>query len=888
MKTNQNNNVATTFRNTIVVAFLITFPLFSCVFEEKTVVPDTPVVETDSPLPISDVKTEASVIESDGKTHDALENSGTDKEVFKNNLPKPAAIPVLTKEEADALVEKMKQEEEDAKKRGIIFYREKFLVVQGVADRKDDKMYKNIQETPNWAIVQKDIEGDSQPSARKQGGYFSIQSDIPLDYSFVFPLSEHAMYCYTLSTSIKGKGKVVLQEKNSDLKKDFKVDSQIFETFVLPLGKANTFSQKIVPIVSFSGDLQIESITIQQKKINTDRTVCLGTIEAISKVPDIKKANYPDCFYTAQFSTKEIIDGTPIPETIQLLIPAFRNSKIDPLSKLMRKGNWKIVIRPFSSAPDDEQEIEQVDDLESYEFTPYILVNAVTANIPALHVESGIPILEGKEYNSPYDNPINPPINGRYKDDSQKIIAQELKKVEAILATAKDVEAINANFQKHWDKKQKGYEPVYAGSSMLWIREKDSFFALPKQWNFIHPREITEENLQALIELDRFFKSQGLVFILQIVPNLYDIAALVLNPDFQKYGDQQSAVVAKQLLENGIEAQYISDEIVKHAFDYERLFVYPGDFHPEGASDVMTTIMAKRLELFREILPKQYSPELFTRVMEDTVKTWPSNTKLDIGDHKHGSFVQTPHIYYDGKLLQPTAESKIMVFGNSFVGSPQSKAFGFVSYLTSKLLYNSSARTMGGVSALTGVPQLFLTDTSSLLKGKQIVVLPISIEFLSGEGYNLTNVKLLDSKFKEMSSASFISSVSPAEYSESIYPVSTNFKYKTLRNYFLSRTGCVALSAEQLDLTIPVPVESKPKKARISLQPYYLPVFNYTASIIINDSFNHQLISNYQNPNWEVIDYEIPENTKNLTIKLDITNSSKDAMILIQDISFYQ
>ena len=181
-----------------------------------------------------------------------------------------------------------------------------------------------------------------------------------------------------------------------------------------------------------------------------------------------------------------------------------------------------------------------------------------------------------------------------------------------------------------------------------------------------------------------------------------------------------------------------------------------------------------------------------------------------------------------------------------------------------------------------------MTDTSSLLKGKQIVVLPISIEFLSGEGYNLTNVKLLDSKFKEMNRASFITSVSPAEYSESIYPVSTNFKYKTLRNYFLSRTGCVALSAEQLELTIPVPVESSPKKAPIALQPYSLPIFNYTTTITINDTFKHQLVSNYENPNWEVIDYEIPEGTKHLTIKLDKSNSSKDAMILIQDISFYE
>ena len=801
----------------------------------------------------------------------------------------PTAVPLLSKEEADALIEKMKQEESDFKKRGLIYYQECFLTVRDVSGKTKDTQYKDIQETPNWIISQNDIEKGIPPIAKKQDGYFIIKSNTPLKYSFVFPLSEYSIYSYTLSACIKGKGSVVLSEKNSNLQKEFKIDSQTFETVVQPLGDASTFSQGIIPNISFSGDLQIESITIQQQEQKKDRTVCLGTIEAISKVPDIKKAEYPDCFYTALFTTKEIFDGAPIPETIQLLIPAFRNSQIDPLSKIMKKGNWKIAVYPLSSATEKEQEIEQVDELESYEFTPYILVDATTDVIPVLH-SSGIPILEGKKYFSPYEHPVNPPIPDKYLNESRKIITQELKKVEDIIASVDDMDTINSEFQESWDKKQKQkeYESVYPGYSMLWIREKDSFFSLPKNWVFIHPQKVSEDNLQAIIELDRFFKSQGVVFILQIVPDLYDIAALSLNPEFQKYGDQQSAAVVKQLLESGVEAQYISDEIVKHAFEFERLFFYPSDFHPLGATDIMTAVMAKRLELFRDILPKQFSSDLFTRVMDDTVKHWPDNTKLDIGDHQYGSIVQVPHVYYDGKLLYPSSDSKILVFGNSFVPSPQAKGTGFVSYLAEKILYNSSERIMGGVSGLTGVPQLFLTDTQKLLKGKQIAILPVSIKYFMGEDYKFTNVKMLDTQFKKFEKATFLSSSAPTGYSLSIFPSTIDFKNETLQNYFFSHTGLVSLSKEQPEITIPIPDGQKAKTARISIQPNCHSDLKETAIITINDHFSCQLVINWNHPNWEIINYEIQENTQYLTIKLNMEKSSKGATVFIHNISFYE
>jgi len=776
---------------------------------------------------------------------------------------------------------------EEEKEYGNVYFQERFLVQQKITDKKDDPLYDDLRETINWTLVRADLTGHSAPTAKEKNGTFRIKSEIPLEYTFVHPLSEHRMYCYTLSASVQGKGIITLSEKNSGRKQEFTIDSGSSQTVSLRLGEAETFSQSILPSIIVQGNLQIESVTLYQKKMQEARTVCLGTVEQISSVPDMEKSNYPDCFYTAEFTVKEILDGNPVQEKLQLLIPAFRARKIDALSSVMKTGDFKIAIYPFASASAEDQAIEQVDEIESYEFAPFILVDAAESTIPALHT-SGIPILEGRKYVSPYDNPVNPPLAEQFVKNSKDIVARDLAKVQSIVEQVKDADAINSAFQSSWNKTQKKYDSL--DFATIWAQENNAFFSLPKKWTFFHPRKITEQNLQALIELDRFFKSQGIQFILQIVPDYRDIAALVLNPDFRRYGDYQTAVVAKQLLENGVEAQYFSDELVSKAFQYERLFFYPNDFHPdEGGMDIMTSLAAERLGLFGDLIPKDLDPQKFSRDYQDTgygsSLKWPSH--VSIGSHEAGTNVQTPYIYYDNALILPDAKSNILVFGNSFTQEPM-KANAYISYLAQKILSIPSCKTMGGVSALTGLPQLFLTDCENLLKGKTVAILPISIEFLAGEGYCLTNLKLLDTNLKNTDNKSFLASLSFANPDSAVFPSSLKFTYPKMREYFLNHTGIVALSQDQPEVSIAIPEGISPKYAQISVQPYSLPEYNFKAAITINGDFNCQLTSNLNNPNWEIIHYEIPQDQKTITVRLDESNSSKDAVVFVQNVSFYE
>ena len=763
----------------------------------------------------------------------------------------------------------MKETEQGDNKSGVVFYEEAFLSIKNTSVA--------IQQTFNWVYVPKDSAAGS--SAKKQNEGFAIQSETPLEYNFVEPLFEHTIYQYTLSCRAKGNGTIVLFQKDGKESKEFLIHSESFETVAFTLGSGFSLNTKIVSAISFQGDLQVESITILQEKLNNERTVCLGIIESISNVPDIEKANYPDCYYTAKFVVKDILDGNPTPQNIQLLIPAFLNNKIDPLSKMMKKGKWKVSIRPFSLATKEEQEIEQVDEIESFLYTPYILVAA--SNEKQIAKISGVPILEGEPYLSPFDNPVNPPLPEQYRETSMRIIEKELAKVNSFLEQTKNDESLNLDFQMAWNEKQKEYESL--DNNLVWAREQNSFFALPKKYDLVSSVKITDENVDSLVEFNRFFQSQGIQFIIQIIPDYYDIAALVLNPSFQKFGDRNSAYVAKRLLERGIEAHYLSDELVKNALKYERMYFYPGNFHPdEGTTDTATSKMAQRLEMFGDTIPKDLDPNLFSRERRDTGfgsrLKWPEN--VDIGHNEAGSNVQVPYVLYNNEILNSNPSSIILVFGNSFTLEPMTKN-AYISYLAEKILHCCSCSAMGGVSALTSFPQRFLSNPKEL-KGKLVAVLPISILYLIDKRYTFPNVKIMDNVLKNADKTEFVANLPLKQIDSPIFPTSFNFSYKFLDQYLPSRTSCVALSEVHSKVTLPIPNNINAKKVRISIQPLY----RYGASILFNGE-KCVLPSRYT-PQWEIMDFDIDETNKSITIELDIDNcSSRETKVLIGNVSLF-
>ncbi len=396
--------------------------------------------------------------------------------------------------------------------------------------------------------------------------------------------------------------------------------------------------------------------------------------------------------------------------------------------------------------------------------------------------------------------------------------------------------------------------------------------------------------MEALIALKSFLELHGIQFIIQVIPFYRDIAALVLNPDFQQFEDQQSAVVVKQLLESGIEAQYISDEIVKHAFDYERIYDYPTDNHPDlGTTEIMTSLMAERLSLYN--FPQKLNPSLFSREIQDAFIgiyfLWPS--EVNIGEHNPGERVKVPQIRYNSNTISPDPESKIFVLGNSFVVTPYNNAY--ISYLSEKLLYTPFSKTMGGNGVVTGLLKLLLLESEKYLKGKTVVVLPLGIDTLNGSTY-FCNIKHLDSSLRKTSESNytFKSSVPIRNYSPSLFPSSTNFNfipeshratsllYKLIEMY----PNLVLFSENQSFIEIPLPEESKPRMIEISVCPI---CFYGNTSFFVNNIEIQIKAKDY--PIWETVQVELTDDQK--TVKLFINDKqSGSSSFLLGNISFYE
>ena len=796
----------------------------------------------------------------------------------------PVAIPILTQDEAYSLNESIKQEmESDNQYQRCVYFREQFLYPQTIKTEETSTL-SNVQQTANWRFVAPKKPLSKETVAEKQSNFFFIKGNSPLEYRFILPLHENRMYSYTLGCRARGKGIITLSAYNSKFNKEFVFDSTSFKYVSFELGDGSSFQKALFPSILFQGEFQIESIVLYQNIVKGNWTVCLGTIEDISNVPDINKSDYPDCFYTAIFTTKDILDGEAIPEKIQLLIPAFMDRRIDSLSRIIKKGKYKLVIRPFSLATEHEQTIEQVDELESYEYTPYILVDAYGSSIPDLHT-SGIPILQEERYDSPYDTPLNPQLEDKYQKDSQRIISQELKKMEEIVASVDNAETINSAFQQSWDEKQKKYDFMPDGK-LIWANEQNSFFALPQKWELIHPQKMLDQNIEALVEFNHFLRIWGIQFIIQVVPNYQDIAALVLNPDYQKYGDQQSATVVKQLLENGIEAHYISDELIKNAFKYERLFDYPGDFHPdEGTADIMTTLMAQRLKQFGNAFPENLSSNLFSEKSQDAYIgiyfKWPSH--VNIGQHEANTNVKVPYIYYDQKQITPDSTSKILVIGNSFISSPFSDAY--IAYLAKKNLYLVSRKSMAGHGAVTGLIKLLFMDSAKILKGKKVVILPIAVSYVNSV-YHFPNIKKMDDLLRDSNKSQYLFSRNTRDYCSFIFHPSTDLNLvpanpnitKALNLFLEEHPSAVLLSASRPSIQIPIPENLSPKTIQLSVCPIR---YEMGASFFVDKNTVH--LDSNASPIWETVHIPCLEGQTTVTISLDEHNSE----LLLGNISFY-
>lgn len=205
----------------------------------------------------------------------------------------------------------------------------------------------------------------------------------------------------------------------------------------------------------------------------------------------------------------------------------------------------------------------------------------------------------------------------------------------------------------------------------------------------------------------------------------------------------------------------------------------------------------------------------------------------------------------------------------------------YISYLAPKILHVCSCRLIGGSSALTALPQLFLSSPDKYLKNKFFAVLPISISYLTGDKYSFPNVSTLDTLYKNTSKSIYLTDISLRQ--DEFFTSSHAFVPAYLHDSLRVHPSASVLSKKHPKVSLMIPDNSKAKTVRISVAPSQ----EAEVSILVN-GLSYHLPSQFVQK-WEYIEHPIDTTTKSLSIELDFDNcSSQSVVALIGSVSLFE
>ena len=513
----------------------------------------------------------------------------------------------------------------------------------------------------------------------------------------------------------------------------------------------------------------------------TEGTLVIGRVKARSVLPDPKKSDYPDCRFTVHFEGINILDGKPCPSELQLVVDGFLNYKLLKSDDLKVGDIIQCFICPFSNLPQKRQSTQVADDLELFMLDSYAVLSVEKVSSSIIKEFSPIPFTDSS-YKSIFEQDFNPPLSEQAHLQQQKAIAADLKYINERLApyaTEQKRSALKKQFSDVWNKEKEKDGPkfnrfLWENKKYVWRNIDNSYWALPESWElYSELNPIDDINLQSLLELQRFLNKNGIQLIVCPTPGHFDIAARVMNPEFRNVPDFRTAYLVQQLLKNGIETIYSSDEIVKYYNRYPLAF-FIHDFHPaDTAQDVITNLLIEKLKRYNipaTMEQKHFSVKLHPHVFSEWGRegySFPSN--CDIGKYKAGSDFLCRKILYKEKDVAFDKNSPVLLIGNSMLRTPMKAPESFPTLCSLKLSagvdvlmgygWSTHTRTL---NSLVNAPELYLKD-------KKVVVLVANVSHFYGK-VKFYNVSELDKLKIEMSNRSLRSNLQANSNCSELFP----------------------------------------------------------------------------------------------------------------------
>lgn len=616
-----------------------------------------------------------------------------------------------------------------------------------------------------------------------------------------------------------------------------------------------------------------------------ETTFLTGWIKARSELPDPKNSSYPDCRFTVHFKGNNILKGKACPEEIQLTLDGFLGYKLLKSASLKEGDFISCVIVPFSKLPLSMQTTQQADDLELFSLDNYFVLSLEKISPPASNIFSKIPFSGTSAHTSIFELNFNPPLSQDLRLKQSEAIAEDMKQMQALLMpyTEEERNILKKRFSSVWlqekEKDHAGFNRLVCKNvKLVWRNVGGSFWALPENWAlYTDYTPVDKTNLQAIIDFQKFLNHNGIQLIVCPTPSHYDIAARVMNPEFRNIPDFRTADLVQHLLKNGIEAIYVSDEIIKNYNRYPFAF-FIHNFHPaDTAQDVIADMIVKKLKRYHfpeNMSRTQFSIKPHSHVYDDygQGKDFLFPTNCDIGNNKAGTSFLCRQVLYRNQEILPDKKSPVLFMGNSMLQTPMRSPASLPTLCALKLSMGTDLLLGSGWSTHTVTLQSLVNTPEFYLKEKKVVVLVVST-FHFYSKVKFYNVRELDQIKAEISKRRLQFELEPKSNKAEIFPFVKNNQTAAFKN-----PKCIVMPSNGKYVILDTALSNMDQgKDIILLLKVLSSKPSSTSSIRINDKTTVEVP--LDGINSKLFTIKLPAGTKNLKLEM----ISKDISEIVFD-----
>ena len=584
------------------------------------------------------------------------------------------------------------------------------------------------------------FEGKKKGHAVLKGRSIRLRSDDYLNIINNRPL-KHA-HGIVMKVSVSGRGRICpyisCQSDKNILGGDrnriistaaYRVSSLWMKDYFFPLPK-DPVHDFFYAGIRIRGNLNIAQIAIftgTDRREQNIATVSARILET-SEVPNPEKSSYPDCNCALKMKTLQIEKGKNIPQEFVLLAPAFRNRKKTPESQWKKDDIIRLSMIRFQEEREAVRQIQQADTIEDFDSERFSLVYSVQPR-KILLLKSGVRVnpsfRKREKYISGYDRPQNPALTPRETTARNRRITVQREKIKKILETMKQTpDELNREYERIWEKNRKRHHLF--GKDLYWVKQGNSCFVYQHRPSSFYWTGDISQTILSIKALSDYLLVHGIAMIVVICPYSNDISARIMNPELAGMPDWNAANIARQLLEQKVEALYISDEVAAHARDYDLMFCYPEEHPAYGTQQIAAGMIARYLQKeFPEICRPKYRPDELTRkwipypgieeILQENWKLW------DICFGKKIPLYQ--HVMLNGKTIPSDPASPIILYGNSYLHTPEAlPGIYLASLLTDKLKMGFTVMFRIATQPLTSMSLELLQEPEKYLKGKKVCI----------------------------------------------------------------------------------------------------------------------------------------------------------------------